>query len=371
MAVPGWMDVHRRGGGRGGRVSSGLLGASILDGRAHEPEDQALTQVPDEEGQPADAIQDAQPGQAGEEGDARQEQGGEKQQRSGLVKMGDQLATHQLADTAGDAVGQVDGDGGQQDTRQGAPRRQGEQKAEQAQGQTLDPRLGLVVHAAQGQPGAPGNGEGQQIGEGAEQGQGDVGKPGTDRPAQIAHLIARFDVGPARVLGAVGHETGHQQQRDREQGPHDGLAQDALEVVAEGQLPDAGRLCQIHVLRLAARLYLSHFSFRHCVRPGCHPGEDNLNTCRQARRPPPCGRHPLRTPSGPSLSMPKTEMRPRYLGCLGFRRVPRRPLPIKTAFRIQTCRKAGSTRRPCSTLTAPARAGSVGHSTLARRRTQG
>ena len=236
--------------------------ALILGGGPQEPADQTLAGVPGEEGQPADAVQDPQPGQAGEEGNARQKQRCEEQQRPGLMKMGDQLAAHQLADTAGDAVGQVDGDGSQQDPRQRTPRRQGEQKAEQAQGQALDPRLGLVIHAAQGQPGAPGDGEGQQIGEIAKEGQGHVGKPGTDRTSQVAHLIPRLDVRPTRVLGTIGQETGNQQQRDREQGPHDGLAQDALKIVAEGQLPDAGRLCQIHFLRLAARLYPSPINFR-------------------------------------------------------------------------------------------------------------
>ena len=114
MGVPGGMGPGLVKGWRGGR---GMPGSFVLNGGAKEPAHQALARVPGEEGQPADAVQDAQPGQTGEEGDARQEQGGEEQQRPGLVKVGDQLATHQLADATGDAVGQVDGDGRQQDTR--------------------------------------------------------------------------------------------------------------------------------------------------------------------------------------------------------------------------------------------------------------
>ena len=185
-------------------------------------------------GETADRVHQPQPGQAREQGDTGEEQRQQDQRRAQRAEQTGQAGPHQVAEHP---------PGVQREQRRVAEVQRAQAAARgQRQRETADPhdvvedvrRRALLIGAAVEQPPAPGDQDGQQVGEIAEQVEQHVGEPGADAPALVHHAVDVTAVRPARIRGVVAGQRQHQIQLECAEQDQHGLARAA----AEGPGPD-------------------------------------------------------------------------------------------------------------------------------------
>ncbi len=199
------------------------------------------------QGQTPGGVHHAQPGQAGEQGDAGQEQGQHEQGGAEETEGLHQMVADQVAEYPAGIGRQRAGRHGEVQRRQTAARAHGQDKAHPAQAELR--RLDILDRrvAVKGQPGAVGDHDGKQVGEITEQTEQHIGQPGPDHATDIADRRHRTGVRPTRVHGVVTDQGQQQVQRHRADHQQQRLAQ------ATGDVRDdqrnvgtlAGRLSQM------------------------------------------------------------------------------------------------------------------------------